>query len=228
MFTYRLQKEQLKHPQDKMTKLTKSAKVESVKLIILQKAPIQQKIKFFHKDLLAILAQAYRVQSNILELIRQKIDFMTITEIPFWTQKALTELTNDEWELLCDGCGKCCVLKLEDIETEAVYYTDVACKMLDCQTGRCRDYERRKQHVPDCILLTPKTIEQLAWMPKTCAYRLVYEGQNLPDWHPLISGSTDTVMKAGHSVAGQVLQEGSVEDEDMANHIRNWDDGVEH
>ena len=153
---------------------------------------------------------------------------MTITEIPFWKQKALTELTNDEWELLCDGCGKCCVLKLEDIETEAVYYTDVACKMLDCQTGRCQDYERRKQHVPDCILLTPEAIEQLAWMPKTCAYRLVYEGQTLPDWHPLISGSADTVMKAGHSVAGQVFPEGSVEDKDMANHIRNWDDCVDH
>ena len=82
--------------------------------------------------------------------------------------------------------------------------------------------------VPDCILLTPETIEQLAWMPKTCAYRLVYEGKNLPDWHPLISGSADTVMKAGHSVAGQVFPEGSVEDEDMANHIRNWDDSVDH
>ncbi len=153
---------------------------------------------------------------------------MTITGIPFWKQKALTDLTNNEWESLCDGCGKCCVLKLEDIETDDVYYTDVACKMLDCQTGRCRDYERRKQNVPDCILLTPETIEQLAWMPKTCAYRLVYEGKNLPDWHPLISGSAYTVMKAGHSVAGQVFPEGSVEDEDMANHIRNWDDSVDH
>ncbi len=115
------------------------------------------------------------------------------------------------------------MLKLEDIDTGAVYCTDVACKMLDCETGRCRDYPQRKQHVPDCILLTPETIEQLAWMPKTCAYRLVYEGQNLPNWHPLISGSTDTVMKAGHSVAGKVFPEGSVEDEDMADHIRDWD-----
>jgi len=150
-----------------------------------------------------------------------------MSELPFWKTKSLNKLSHEEWESLCDGCGKCCVLKLEDIDTENIFYTDVACKMLDCKTGRCRDYTRRKQHVPDCILLTPETIEQLAWMPKTCAYRLVYEGQNLPDWHPLISGSTDTVLRAGHSVAGLVLPEGSVEDEDMAEHIKNWDDSFD-
>ncbi len=150
-----------------------------------------------------------------------------MTKVPFWKNKQLSEFTHEEWESLCDRCGKCCVLKLEDVDTKTVYYTDVACKLLDCQSGRCTDYARRKQHVPDCILLTPETIEQLAWMPKTCAYRLVYEGQNLPDWHPLISGNTDTVMRAGHSVAGLVLPEGSVEDEDMAEHIKNWDDSFD-
>ena len=99
--------------------------------------------------------------------------------------------------------------------------------MLDCETGRCRDYKNRKKHVPDCILLTPNTIEQLACMPKTCAYRLVHEGQNLPDWHPLISGRTDTVMQAGQSVAGQVLAEDAVEDEDMVDHIKDWDSSIE-
>ena len=146
-----------------------------------------------------------------------------MSNLPFWKEKPLSQFTPQEWESLCDGCGKCCVLKLEDIDTEAVYYTDVACKMLDCETGRCRDYPRRKQHVPDCILLTPETIEQFSWMPKTCAYRLVYEGQDLPVWHPLISGSADTVMKAGHSVVGQVFPECSVEDEDMLDHIKDWD-----
>ena len=115
------------------------------------------------------------------------------------------------------------MLKLEDVDTKATYYTDVACKMLDCKTGRCLDYITRQQHVPDCIILTPEKIEQLAWMPKTCAYRLVYEGQDLPDWHPLITGSATSVIQAGHSVAGQVFPEGSVEDEDIADHIRDWD-----
>ena len=146
-----------------------------------------------------------------------------MSDRPFWKTKSLTQLTHQEWESLCDGCGKCCVLKLEDMDTEAVYYTDVACKMLDCQTGKCRDYDNRKQHVPDCVLLTPQSVEQLAWMPKTCAYRLVHEGHDLPDWHPLVSGDTETVRQAGQCVAGRVFPEGSVEDEDMADHITDWD-----
>ena len=147
---------------------------------------------------------------------------------PFWKTKSLAQLTHEEWESLCDRCGKCCLLKIEDVDTRAVHYTDVACKMLDCHTGRCQDYALRKQHVPDCIQLKPETIEQLVWMPRTCAYRLVYEGKNLPDWHPLISGTADTVRSSGHSVAGQVFPEGSVEDEDMADHIRDWDGCFDH
>ena len=150
-----------------------------------------------------------------------------MTQEPFWKNKQLSEFTHKEWEALCDGCAKCCVLKLEDVDTKTVYYTDVACKLLDCQTGRCSNYARRKQCVPDCIVLTPKSIEQLSWMPKTCAYRLVHEGQSLPDWHPLVSGSANTVMKAGHGVAGQVLPEGIVKDEDMVDHIRDWDNYVD-
>ncbi len=151
-----------------------------------------------------------------------------MSALPFWKAKPLNQLTPQEWESLCDGCGKCCVLKLEDVDTKAIYYTDVACKMLDCQTGRCRDYPQRQKHVPDCILLTPETIEQFSWMPKTCAYRLVYEGQNLPDWHPLISGNANSVMQAGHSVAGQVFPESSVEGEDMVDHVRDWDGCFNH
>ena len=151
-----------------------------------------------------------------------------MSDLPFWETKPLGELSLSEWESLCDKCGKCCVLKLEDIDTEFVYYTDVACKMLDCKTGYCSDYAKRKEHVPDCIKLSPQSIELLPWMPKTCAYRLIYEGKKLPHWHPLISGSADTVKKAGHSVAGQVFPEGSVEDEDMTDHIRDWDGYVDH
>lgn len=146
-----------------------------------------------------------------------------MSDHPFWKTKPLSQLTHQEWESLCDGCGKCCVLKLEDVDSGTVFYTDVACKMLDCQTGKCRDYENRKQHVPDCILLTPQSIEQLAWMPQTCAYRLVHEGHDLPHWHPLISGDHETVRQAGQCVAGRVFPEGSVEDKDMADHITDWD-----
>ena len=100
-----------------------------------------------------------------------------MSDLPFWETKPLGELSLSEWESLCDKCGKCCVLKLEDIDTEFVYYTDVACKMLDCKTGHCSDYTKRLEHVPDCIKLSPESIELLPWMPKTCAYRLIYEGK---------------------------------------------------
>lgn len=146
-----------------------------------------------------------------------------MSDRPFWKEKSLAQLTPQEWESLCDGCGKCCVLKLEDVDTSQIYYTDVACRMLDCTTGKCLDYKNRKQHVPDCILLTPETIEQLAWMPQTCAYRLVHEGKDLPLWHPLVSGKAETIHLAGMSVAGHVFPEDSVEEEDMADHIKDWD-----
>ena len=95
--------------------------------------------------------------------------------------------------------------------------------MLDCQTGRCRDYDNRKLHVPDCVLLTPESVEQLAWMPKTCAYRLVYEGHDLPEWHPLVPAISDTVEQAGQSWLAASSQKDSVEDEDIADHITDWD-----
>ena len=143
---------------------------------------------------------------------------------PFYETKSLTEMSPEEWESLCDGCGKCCVLKLEDIDTGAIYSTDVGCKLLDCSTARCQQYETRKTHVPDCVVLTPETLGHLSWMPESCAYRRLYEGRGLADWHPLISGTPDSVATAGHSVAGRVFPEGSVDEEDMPDHIVNWDD----
>lgn len=126
---------------------------------------------------------------------------------PFWRRKGLTEMTQAEWESLCDGCGKCCLLKLEDEESGEVSYTDVACKLLDLKTCQCSKYAERKRHVPDCIKLTPKLVDQLRWMPSTCAYRLLSEGKDLAWWHPLVSGDRETVHRAGVSVRGRALSE---------------------
>ena len=142
---------------------------------------------------------------------------------PFYETKSLDEMSKAEWESLCDGCGKCCVLKLEDIDTGVVYSTDVGCKLLDCASAQCQNYAERKTYVPDCVVLTPETLGQISWMPKSCAYRRLYEGRGLADWHPLISGTPDSVAKAGHSVAGLIFTEGSVDDADMPDHIVNWD-----
>ena len=131
-------------------------------------------------------------------------------------------MERSEWESLCDGCGKCCVLKLEDIETGVIYYTDVGCKLLDCNNGRCQNYTNRKQMVPDCVVLTADNLDALHWMPKSCAYRLINEGHDFPDWHPSVTGTAESTYLSGSSVAGQVVTETSVAEADMPNHIRKW------
>ena len=147
---------------------------------------------------------------------------MLMTDAAFWKTKPLTALNHSEWESLCDGCGKCCVLKLEDEDTGCVHYTDVACTLLDGAHCRCKDYENRKIRVPDCIRLTPETLEQLPWMPETCAYRLIYEGKDLPPWHPLITGDADSTHKAGQSVAGKVVSEDDIDEEALPSRIKIW------
>lgn len=143
---------------------------------------------------------------------------------PFWRRKTLPQMSLEEWESLCDGCGKCCLVKLEDADSGDVSYTDVACWLLNTRTARCGNYAERKSLVPDCILLTADKLDALPWMPKTCAYRLLSEGKDLPAWHPLRYGSQDAMTRKGISVAGRVVTERSVADEDLPDHIKNWDD----
>lgn len=123
---------------------------------------------------------------------------------PFWKRKRLSEMTAAEWEALCDGCGKCCLAKLEDEDTGAIHWTSVACRLFDAGLCRCTDYERRLERVADCVRLTPQNVTTLSWLPATCAYRLVAEGRDLHAWHPLVSGSRDSVHEAGISVRGKV------------------------
>lgn len=130
---------------------------------------------------------------------------MTAENRPFWQSKSLAEMSGKEWESLCDGCGRCCLHKIEDEDTGAIYATSVACRLLDGQTCRCRDYPRRQSKVPDCIRLdSVEKIAALPWLPRDCAYRLLAEGKQLKWWHYLISGSRETVHEAGISARGKI------------------------
>ena len=128
-------------------------------------------------------------------------------EPPFWERKTLQEMSAAEWESLCDGCALCCQQKLEDEETGVVYYTDIACRLLDLETCRCRDYPQRARLVPDCVVLTPGARQAFGWLPASCAYRRLAEGQVLPEWHPLITGDPNSVHEAGISMRGEVVSE---------------------
>ena len=138
----------------------------------------------------------------------------------FWKHKPLKSLTSEEWEALCDGCGKCCLNKLEDEDTGEVALTRIACRLLDDQSCKCGQYPIRHQFIPDCIVLKPSNIDENAyWMPKTCAYRLLWSGQPLFDWHPLISGNPETVHTANISVRGMTLSEFDINEEDWEDHV---------
>ncbi len=139
---------------------------------------------------------------------------MTDLRPEFWTLP-LAKLTPAEWEALCDGCGKCCLNKLEYEDTGELEFTRVACRLLDGETCRCMSYETRHAYVPECVRLTPKTIRKIAyWMPASCAYRLRFEGKPLEEWHYLISGSTETIHEAGQSVRGWTVSEAEVPEDD--------------
>lgn len=141
-------------------------------------------------------------------------------EPPFWERKKLREMTRDEWESLCDGCGKCCLNKLEHEDTGEILYTDVACRLLDLDTCRCTSYADRHRFVQDCRKLTPLNVSTIAWLPTTCAYRLLAEGETLRWWHPLVSGDPKTVEEAGISVRGRIVSERDTLD--LENHVVSW------
>jgi uncharacterized cysteine cluster protein YcgN (CxxCxxCC family) len=123
---------------------------------------------------------------------------------PFWKTVSLEEMSPRQWESLCDGCGKCCLSKLEDEDTGEIHFTSVGCRLFDADTCRCSDYANRLSRVPDCVGLTPANVRTISWLPSTCAYRLVAEGRDLYSWHPLVSGDPASVHEAGVSVRGRV------------------------
>lgn len=140
---------------------------------------------------------------------------------PFWESKKLTEMSLDEWESLCDGCGICCLYKLEDEANGRVDLTNVACRFLDLDTCTCQLYTDRKSAMPTCIKLTPSKVSQLHWLPPTCAYRLILEGKSLPSWHPLVSGDPQSVHKAGISIKGKAIPESSANLNHLEKYITN-------
>ncbi len=142
---------------------------------------------------------------------------------PFWKTTPLDKMDRDQWESLCDGCGKCCLLKLEDEDTGDIAYTRIHCKLLDAGTCQCSDYVNRKSIVEDCVKLTPAGLEEINWMPKSCAYRLIRDGKDLPDWHHLICGDRERIHTEGHSIKGRTVSEETVFDEDQIDWIIDWD-----
>lgn len=140
----------------------------------------------------------------------------------FWESKTLSELNDEEWEALCDGCARCCLVKLEDVDTGEIHYTDVVCRYLDSRACRCTSYSTRTEAVPDCVRLRPDNLDELEWMPPTCAYRLLHEGKPLADWHPLVSGDPRSVHTAGISVRGRCISEEHVHRDDVIERVIHW------
>ena len=144
---------------------------------------------------------------------------------PFWKRKTLEEMSETEWESLCDGCARCCLVKLEDEDSGKIHYTDLGCTLLDTKTCRCRDYPNRQAKVPDCVRLTPANARSLSWLPISCAYRLIAAGMDLPAWHPLVSGRRESVIEAGISVQDKVFaSEDDIPPEQWQNRLARWPD----
>ena len=143
-----------------------------------------------------------------------------MSDRPFWQTKRLEQMTREEWESLCDGCGRCCLHKLRDDVTEALSFTNVACRLLDLHGCNCSDYHHRQEKVPDCVSLTPDALDEIDWLPPSCAYRRVQEGRGLAWWHPLVSGDPGTVHAAGVSVRGRAISEEASGPLDR--HIADW------
>jgi len=156
-----------------------------------------------------------------------RVDFMAIKEGPeeiaFWRRKSLDQMTDSEWESLCDGCGRCCLNKLQEEGSDRTFYTDVGCRLLNDKTCRCRDYTNRLEKVDDCVQLTPESLKTITWLPPSCAYVRLAEGKDLYWWHPLVSGDSETVHAAGVSVRGRVrANETHVSDDVLEDYIVSW------
>ena len=147
-----------------------------------------------------------------------------MSTVPFWEQKSLDAMSDEEWESLCDGCGRCCLHKLVNDETEDVFYTRVACALLHSETGRCTRYEDRLSEVEDCLNVRRMSASELAWMPRSCAYRRLAEGKPLLEWHPLITGDPSTVIAAGITVAGRTVSESLIDFDQLEAEIIEWVD----
>lgn len=141
---------------------------------------------------------------------------------PFWESMPLEDMTREQWESLCDGCARCCLHKLQDIDSGEIHYTSISCELLDESTCRCSDYANRHQRVPDCVVLSPQQRGDFNWLPDTCAYRLLDAGFPLPEWHPLITGDPESVSRAGISVRGKVVSERDVHEDDYDTFIMKW------
>ena len=144
-----------------------------------------------------------------------------MTEKPFWQSVKLADMTAAQWEAVCDGCAKCCLVKLQDEDSGEIVFTDIVCNLLDQQSCRCTHYEERTKLVPDCVKLTKDNLDKIDFMPPSCAYRLLHEGKDLPQWHPLVSGRADSVVEAGMSVKGRVIAEMAF-DGDSEDRVVDW------
>jgi uncharacterized protein len=145
-----------------------------------------------------------------------------MTQTGFWKTKKLAEMTPTEWESLCDGCAICCLYKLQDEDTDEVYYTDVVCRLLDLKLCRCTAYTDRTQLMPTCVLLTPAVLETIDWLPSSCAYRRVKEGRDLPWWHPLVSGKPGLIHRQGVSIRGKATPEQAADMENLEDRVVDW------
>lgn len=138
----------------------------------------------------------------------------------FWEEKKLSEMTTKEWESICDGCGKCCLNKLEDEETGEIVFTSVVCDLIDLDSCRCTRYSERTVLVPECLDLKQHDFAEYNWLPTTCAYRLLSDGEKLPTWHPLLSGTEESVKESGVSINSYAMKESDVDD--IEDHIIEW------
>ncbi len=148
---------------------------------------------------------------------------MSEAKVPFWKRKALEEMTSEEWESLCDGCAWCCLYRLQDEDTGEVFTTSVACRLLNLKNCRCRDYPHRFEQVATCVKITPQTARTFTWLPPTCAYRRLAQGEDLPDWHPLISGDPHSVHRAGASALGRAISELGIDLDDLGDYLLSDD-----